>query len=164
MIELRKFIWAVLFAAVTAPVFPARGQPAQDSPPLPALPAPMPAPSSPTLPPPEEATSSIGSAEMDRNGTIRVHLRAAPRSVPQEGLRRAVPWASPEERIGYGEIELSPRDPYYNDLSRHLGGLRPGETKPVPPWRADEKWHCALDPDRGPCALQHLLPDHAPLP
>jgi hypothetical protein len=76
-------------------------------------------------------------------------------------MRRVVPWSRPEERIGYGEIELNRGDPYYNDVLRHLGGLVPGQTKPVPPWRADEKWHCALDPDRGPCPLQHLLPHRA---
>ena len=76
-------------------------------------------------------------------------------------MRRVVPWSQPQERIGYGEIELNPSDPYYNDVLRHLEGLLPGQTKSVPSWRADEKWHCALDPDRGPCPLQHLLPHRA---
>jgi hypothetical protein len=98
---------------------------------------------------------------MGRDGTIRLHLSAAPRSALEEGTRRVVPWSRPEERIGYGEIELNRWDPYYNDVLHHLGGLLPGQRKPVPPWRADEKWHCALDPDRGPCPLQHLLPHRA---
>jgi hypothetical protein len=98
---------------------------------------------------------------MGRDGTIRLHLSAAPRSALEEGTRRVVPWSRPEERIGYGEIELNRWDPYYNDVLHHLGGLLPGQRKPVPPWRADEKWHRALDPDRGPCPLQHLLPHRA---
>jgi hypothetical protein len=61
-------------------------------------------------------------------------------------MRRVVPWSRPEERIGYGEIELNRGDPYYDDVLRHIAGLLPGQTKPVPPWRADEKWHCTLDP------------------
>ena len=104
--------------------------------------------------------SSIGTAEMDENWTIKLHIRAAHQPIPQEEIFPTVPWSPPEEIIGYGEFELQPGDLYYDRIVLHLdlGGLRPGESKPVPPWQAGEKWHCALDPDRGPCPLQHLLP------
>jgi hypothetical protein len=91
--------------------------------------------------------SSIGSAQMTPNGRIQLRLSAPPPPVTQQGTE-----------LHYGEIEMQPGDLYYGALLRHLGGLRPGETKPVPDWRADEKWHCALDPHRGPCPLAHLLP------
>jgi hypothetical protein len=78
--------------------------------------------------------SSIGTAEMDANWTIKLHIRAVHRSVPQEEIFPIVPWSSPEEIIGYGEIELQPRDLYYDKIVLHLGGLRPGGSKPVPPW------------------------------
>jgi hypothetical protein len=35
---------------------------------------------------------------------------------------------------GEGRIVYSPSDPHYQEVLRHLGGLRPGETKSVPPW------------------------------
>lgn len=163
MTKLRKLSWPVFVVAAAVSGVPSRGQQAPETPPTPARPAPMvppPLPYSPPMPA-DNSASSIGSAEMDRNGTIRLHLSAATRSAPKEGMRRVVPWSQPQERIGYGEIELNPSDPSYNDVLLHLEGLLPGQTKSVPPWRADEKWHCALDPDRGPCPLQHLLPHRA---
>jgi hypothetical protein len=96
---------------------------------------------------------------MEPNGIIRLHLRAPARSAPRQSFLPTVPMSPPQERIGYGEIELDRGHLHYSDVLRHLGGLVPGQVKPVPPWRAEEQWHCALDPDRGPCPLQHLLPD-----
>jgi hypothetical protein len=104
------------------------------------------------------STSYIGSAQMTRNGTIQLRLRAPLPPVTRQGPELIVPSSPPGEIIGYGEVEVQPGDLYYGELLRHLGGLRPGETKSVPDWRADEKWHCALDPHRGPCPLTHLLP------
>jgi hypothetical protein len=113
--------------------------------------------------PPANSTSSIGAAEMDLSGTIRLHLHAPTRSTLDQSILPVVPRSAAEERFGYGEIELNRWDLHYDDILRHLGGLRPGQIKPVPPWRAEEKWHCALDPDRGPCPLQHLLPGRTAL-
>jgi len=107
------------------------------------------------------AGATIGTVEMDRDGTIRLHLTAVPQSAPDNTIRPGVAWARPEERIAYGEIELQPQDPNYKDVLSHVGGPLAGQTKPVPPWRPHEKWHCALDPDRGPCPLEHLLPSPA---
>jgi len=126
-----------------------------------------PASEAPTAPsgspfPPEvrsDSSDSIGWARMARGGTIHLHLRPPSRWAQEERLLATVPWSSPEELIGYGDVELDPKDQHYFDVLRHLGGLRPGETKPVPDWRADEQWHCALDPERGSCPLHHPLPE-----
>jgi hypothetical protein len=152
--ELTRAIFIVFLAACEVP---AAAQTIPERQPLLPWLAPL-LPSLPLLP--AELSGLIGSAEMERDGTIRLHLRAPPFPAPPEGLRPSVPWPRPEETIGYGEIELAPGDPSYEDLLRHLGGLRPGQSKPVPPWRPEEQWHCALDPDRGACPLPHLLPNH----
>jgi hypothetical protein len=69
----------------------------------------------PTRTTPED---SIGVATMEADGTIVLTLRA---STPG-GIR--------------GETQLRyPRDhEEYDAVLKHLGGLRPGESKPVPPW------------------------------
>jgi hypothetical protein len=36
--------------------------------------------------------------------------------------------------IGHAVIRRSPGEPRYDDLLEHLGGMKPGETKPVPAW------------------------------
>jgi hypothetical protein len=36
--------------------------------------------------------------------------------------------------IGDGLITYLPGDPRYAEVLKHLGGLKPGESKPVPPW------------------------------
>ena len=41
--------------------------------------------------------------------------------------------------IGDGTFKVTPRDPTYEDIKRHVGGIEPGEIKPFPPWpEADE--------------------------
>lgn len=84
---------------------------------------------------------SIGWAWMNHQGTVFLHL---------SGGRS-------HGEIGYGDLEIEPFNPHYRELLEHLGGLNPGETKPVAPWRADEKWHCAIDSRRGDCPLSHRL-------
>jgi hypothetical protein len=61
---------------------------------------------------------SIGVARMRPDGTIELDLRAT-----GEG-----------GTIGHGRLTYSPTHPQYQDVLRHLGGLKPGETKNVPPW------------------------------
>jgi hypothetical protein len=65
-----------------------------------------------------QAPAPIGVATMAQDGTVVLDLRA-------EGLGRAV---------GHGRITYPPAHPDYRAVLDHLGGLRPGETKPVPPW------------------------------
>ncbi len=69
---------------------------------------------------PEKAAQgkSIGSATMKEDGTIVLQLRA-------EG---------PGGMIGDALITYKPDDPKYKETLEHLGGLKPGEEKPVPPW------------------------------
>ncbi|MBZ5516641.1 MAG: WG repeat-containing protein [Acidobacteriia bacterium] len=63
-------------------------------------------------------SDSIGSASMEADGTIVLRLRA-------EG---------PGGMVGDGLLRYPPDHPRYQEVLRHLGGLRKGETKPVPPW------------------------------
>lgn len=60
---------------------------------------------------------SIGIATMLPNGTIVLDLRAAA-----------------GDSIGRGRVTYPPGHAEYAAVLRHLGGLRPGEVKPVPPW------------------------------
>lgn len=62
-------------------------------------------------------TESIGSATMKPDGTLVLQLRA------QTG-----------ETVGHGYFTYAPDDPRYADMLKHLGGLKPGESKPFPPW------------------------------
>ena len=65
-----------------------------------------------------EQTQSIGTATMREDRTIVLDLIAS----GPAGLR------------GDGRLTYSPSDPDYEDILRHLGGLRPGEVKQVQPW------------------------------
>jgi hypothetical protein len=61
---------------------------------------------------------SIGQATMEPDGTIVLRLRA-------EG---------PGGMRGDGLFRYPPDHPQYRSVLDHLGGMRPGENKPVPPW------------------------------
>ena len=63
------------------------------------------------------AIDSIGTAEMANDGTITLHLRSL--------------WPDP---IAEGELVYAPDDPQYEDIKQHLGGIAPGDVKPVKPW------------------------------
>jgi hypothetical protein len=62
--------------------------------------------------------ASIGVATMGPDGTIELRLRAS----------------GPGGMVGEGFLTYPPSDPHYADILRHLGGLKPGETKSVQPW------------------------------
>ena len=62
--------------------------------------------------------SHIGSATMKEDGTILLQLRA-------EG---------PGGVLGDALLTYTPGHPDYEKILEHVGGLRPGEEKPVPPW------------------------------
>jgi hypothetical protein len=66
---------------------------------------------------PCSAIDSIGTAEMSNDGTITLHLRSL--------------WPDP---IAEGEIRYAPDDPQYGEIKQHLGGIAPGDIKPVKPW------------------------------
>lgn len=69
----------------------------------------------------EKAPESIGSATMKDDGTIVMMLRATGGGAVGDAM-----FAYPKTHPEYGKI------------LEHLGGLKPGETKPVPPF-PDEK-------------------------
>lgn len=60
---------------------------------------------------------SIGGAKMLPDGTITLWLRATNGAA-----------------VGDAFFEYKPGDPDYEKIRAHLGGIKPGEDKPVPPW------------------------------
>ncbi len=62
---------------------------------------------------------SIGVATMSADGTITLRLRAE---------------SDDGKTVGDGQLIYRPGDPKYGEVLRHLGGLKPGESKSVPPW------------------------------
>lgn len=68
------------------------------------------------------AQRPIGDAKMVDDGTIQVWLRA-------EG---------PGGLHGDSFLTISPTDDRYQQWLHHLGGLKPGESKLVPPWPDSE--------------------------
>ena len=65
-----------------------------------------------------ENPSSIGVATMSADGTITLQLRA-------EGAGGT---------IGDAVFVYKPGDTMYQEIKRHIGDIKPGEKKPVPPW------------------------------
>ncbi len=80
----------------------------------------------PGLPPPQEPqdpSASIGSATMKPDGTIMLMLRA-------EG---------PGPTIGDALLSYPTTHPDYKNVLKHVGPLKPGESKPVKPFPATWK-------------------------
>lgn len=68
-----------------------------------------------------EAPRSIGVATMSPDGTLVLDLRAQ-----SDG--------GPGGATGDARLVYSPDHPDYRRLLDHIGPLRPGESRPVPPW------------------------------
>jgi hypothetical protein len=68
------------------------------------------------MPIPCEDIDSVGIAKMSADGAIALRIRSL--------------WYQPiaEHRFVY-----APDDPQYDAIKRHLGGITPGQSKPVPP-------------------------------
>ena len=66
---------------------------------------------------PCEQVASIGVATMTDDGAIMLRLRSLPPGP-----------------IGEGTMRYKPGDREYEDIRKHIGGIAPGETKPVRPW------------------------------
>ena len=64
---------------------------------------------------------TIGSATMREDGTLVLQLRAVTGAT-----------------VGDGYLTYAPTDPNYQAVLDHLGGLEPGQSKPVPPWPEDD--------------------------
>jgi len=72
----------------------------------------------PSAPPiPCEDVDSVGTAKMSADGTITLQLRSL----------------SPNP-IAEGQLVYATDDPQYAEIERHLGGIAPGQSKPIPPW------------------------------
>ena len=69
------------------------------------------------LPIPCDNIDSIGRAKMSGDGTITLQLRSL--------------WPNP---IAESQLVYAPDDPQYEEIKHHLGGIVPGESKPVPPF------------------------------
>ncbi len=95
--------------AVIALLIGACSQPAKE----PATGTPPPA----STPAAQKETRSIGSATMTADGTLKLMLRA-------EG----------GGAVGDALLVYPKGHKEYDNILRHLGGLKPGETKPVPPF------------------------------
>jgi hypothetical protein len=65
---------------------------------------------------PCEAIDSVGRAQMSTDGAITLRLHTL--------------WPQP---FAESQRVYAPDDPQYAFIKRHLGGIAPGETKPVPP-------------------------------
>ncbi len=65
----------------------------------------------------QQIDNAIGTATMEPDGTIVLHLRT------QE-----------EGPIGIGRMTYPPDHESYEEVLKHLGGLAPGVEKLVPPW------------------------------
>jgi hypothetical protein len=63
-----------------------------------------------------EDIDSVGTAQMSADGVITLHLHTL--------------WPEPKAE---GMLSYAPDDPQYEEIKRHLGGIAPGESKPVPP-------------------------------
>jgi hypothetical protein len=66
---------------------------------------------------PCEDIDSVGTAKMSADGTITLQLRSL--------------WPDP---IAESQLVFPPDDPQYDEIKHHIGGISPGESKPVPPW------------------------------
>ncbi|MFI5024566.1 MAG: hypothetical protein ACHQRJ_23300 [Alphaproteobacteria bacterium] len=65
----------------------------------------------------DQSPRVIGMAMIKPNGTIIIDI-----------------YGGPETNYALGHLEYRPTDPNYGAVLHHLGGLKPGETKGVPPW------------------------------
>jgi hypothetical protein len=66
---------------------------------------------------PCEDIDSVGLAKMSADGTITLQLRSL--------------WPDP---VAESVLVFAPDDPQYEEIKHHLGGIKPGESKPAPPW------------------------------
>jgi len=66
----------------------------------------------------QKEPESIGRATMEDDGSIILDLRAV----------------GPDGQIGIGRLVYPKDHPQYSKILKHLGGLKPKEVKPVPPF------------------------------
>ena len=69
-----------------------------------------------------EAPASVGSAEMGKDRVLRLMLRTE----TADGM------------VGEMTLVVPPDDPRYAGFVAHLGGIEPGEARPIPPFPEPE--------------------------
>ncbi len=74
-------------------------------------------------PPARPQPASVGSAYMQPNGTLEMSLRTETK----------------DGTIGEALLVIVKDDPRYADMVKHLGGIKPGEGKAIPPFPAPEE-------------------------
>jgi hypothetical protein len=74
-------------------------------------------------PPSRPASPDVGSAYMQDDGTLEMSLRTETR----------------DGTIGEAFLVIAPADERYRSMVAHLGGIKPGEGKPIPPFPAPEQ-------------------------
>lgn len=71
----------------------------------------------------ETKSESIGRATMSEDGTITLDLRAEAES----------------GQVGTSRLVYPPSHAQYDYILKHLGGMKPKESKPVPPFETEKK-------------------------
>ena len=74
----------------------------------------------------EDHPATIGMAEMDKDGTLRLHLRTE----------------LPDGTVGEALLIVPPKDDRYPAMKAHLAGMKPGEKRSIPPFPEP-----VIDPD-----------------
>ena len=77
-------------------------------------------PSADDRPPQKAPSGNVGSAYMRPDGTLEMSLRTE----------------TTDGTIGEAFLVIPPADPRYKSMVAHLGGIKPGEGKPIPPFPA----------------------------
>ena len=70
------------------------------------------------------APTSVGVAKLHEDETLEVLLRASDENAK-------------EKRLGDAMFFYKKDQKEYQDIINHVGGLKPGESKPIPPWLDD---------------------------
>jgi hypothetical protein len=74
----------------------------------------------------DDTPRDVGMAEMDKDGTLRLHLRTE----------------LADGTVGEALLIVPPKDERYPAMKAHLAGMKPGEKRPIPPFPEPE-----IDPD-----------------
>jgi hypothetical protein len=77
----------------------------------------------PPGPPTRPKADNVGSAYMQPDGTLEMSLRTE----------------TDDGTIGEALLVIPRADPRYKDMVAHLGGIRPGEGRTIPPFPAAEE-------------------------
>jgi|KBSMisStandDraft_5_1062788.scaffolds.fasta_scaffold63765_4 hypothetical protein len=74
----------------------------------------------------DDTPPDVGMAEMDKDGTLRLHLRTE----------------LADGTVGEALLIVPPKDDRYPAMKAHLAGMKPGEKRSIPPFPGP-----VIDPD-----------------